>query len=156
MVRTVRFDAVIEPMTWGRNTYTVIYIPPELVDEAARWPTRRIEGIVDGLSLNLGLNKANSGVTTASFIYVGASLQRRLQVKPGDVVACEFAPADPDRVPLPDDVAGALDTAGCMPAWECIRPSERRQLLAPIENAARAHTRRHRIEQLVRSLTSSV
>ena len=125
MVRTVRFDAVIEPMTWGRNTYTVIYVPPELVDEAARWP-------------------------------VGASLQRRLQVKPGDVVACEFAPADPDRVPLPDDVAGALDTAGCMPAWERIRPSERRQLLAPIENAARAHTRRHRIEQLVRSLTSSV
>lgn len=148
----VRFDAVVEPLVWGKNTYAIIRVPTELVDAAARWPTRRIDGAIDGLSLNLGLNKADPDVLTGTFVYVGASLQRRLGVTPGDLVSCDFAPADPDVVPLPADVAEALENAECMSVWERKRAAERRQLLVPIDSAVRETTRAARIARLVRTL----
>ena len=150
-----RFDGVLEPLTWGKNTYTIIRVPTRLVEAAERWPTRRIDGSVDGLSLNLGLNKADSNVMPGSFVYIGAGLQRRLGVRPGDLVSCEFEPADPDLVPVPQDVAEAMEAAHCTSAWERKRPSERRQLLMPIDNAAREQTRADRVARLVKQLTDS-
>ncbi|MEH6792953.1 MAG: YdeI/OmpD-associated family protein [Rhodococcus sp. (in: high G+C Gram-positive bacteria)] len=155
MTERIRFDAVLEPLTWGKNTYTIIRAPARLVEAAERWPTRWIDGSIDGLSLNLGLNKADSNVMPGSFVYIGAGLQRRLGVRPGDLVSCEFEPADPDLVPVPQDVAEAMEAAHCTSAWERKRPSERRQLLMPIDNAAREQTRAERITRLVRSLTDS-
>ncbi len=146
---SIRFDGVLEPMTWGKNTYTIIRVPTRLVEAAERWPTRRIDGSIDGLSLNLGLNKADSNVMPGSFVYIGAGLQRRLGVHPGDLVSCEFEPVDPDLVPVPQDVAEAMEAARCTSAWERKRPSERRQLLMPIDNAAREQTRAVRIARLV-------
>ncbi|MFH5207548.1 YdeI/OmpD-associated family protein [Antrihabitans sp. NCIMB 15449] len=150
----VRFDAVLEPLAWGSNTYTIIRIPSALADAAARWPTRRLDGSIDGLRLNLGLNKADPQVLIDTFVYIGAGLQRRLRVGPGDVVTCEFEPADPDLVPVPDDVAAALEIAHCRATWERKKASERRQLLMPIENAARENARAERIARLIRSLES--
>ncbi|MGB2719314.1 MAG: YdeI/OmpD-associated family protein [Rhodococcus sp. (in: high G+C Gram-positive bacteria)] len=153
MSERFRFDAVLEPLTWGKNTYTIIRVPTRLVEAAERWPTRRIDGSIDGLSLNLGLNKADSKVLPGSFVYIGAALQRRLGVRPGDLVSCEFEPADPDLVPVPQDVAEAMEAAHCTSAWERKRPSERRQLLMPIDNAAREQTRAVRVARLVGMLT---
>lgn len=97
----IRFDGVLEPLAWGKNTYAIVRVPAELVEAAKRWPTRRIDGSIDGLSLNLGLNKADADVMPGSFVYVGAGLQRRLGVHIGDLLSCEFEPADPDLVPVP-------------------------------------------------------
>ncbi|OZF39360.1 hypothetical protein CH294_07800 [Rhodococcus sp. 14-2483-1-1] len=151
----IRFDGVLEPLTWGKSTYTIIHIPTRLVEAAMRWPTRRIDGSIDGLSLNLGINKADPDVMPGSFVYVGAGLQRRLGVAAGDLVSCEFEPADPDLVPVPEDLARAMEDAHCTAAWERRRASERRQLLMPIDNAARPRTRAERIARLVGSLTAN-
>ncbi|OZC67511.1 hypothetical protein CH276_03365 [Rhodococcus sp. 06-470-2] len=151
----IRFDGVLEPMTWGKNTYTIIRVPTGLVEAAERWPTRRIDGSIEGSSLNLGLNKADSNVMPGSFVYIGAGLQRRLGIRPGDLVSCEFEPADPDLVPVPKDVAEAMEAAHCTSVWERKRPSERRQLLMPIDNAAREQTRAARVARLVKLLTDS-
>jgi hypothetical protein len=151
----IRFDGVLEPLTWGKNTYTIIRVPPRLVEAAELWPTRRIDGSIDGLSLNLGLNKADSTVLSGSFVYVGAGLQRRLGVAAGDLVSCEFEPADPDLVPVPEDLARAMEDASCTTVWERKRASDRRRLLMPIDNAARPQTRAERITRLVSSLTES-
>ncbi|MGU3432587.1 YdeI/OmpD-associated family protein [Actinomycetes bacterium M1A6_2h] len=147
------FDAVIESMPWGKNTYTIIRIPAELTDAAAQWPTRRLGGSIDGFDVNLGLNKADPKVMVDSFVYIGPALQRRLEVGPGDLLTCELAPVDPDVVPVPDDVAEALAHAHRGHAWDRKRPSERRQLLMPIDDAVREKTRADRIAKLIQSLS---
>lgn len=144
------FDAPLEPLPWGRNTYTVLYLDDPLRDAVTAAATRRVEGHLDAVPVNLGVNRAD--VTPRPFLYVGAALQRRLDARAGDVVACRLRPADPDHVPVPADVRAALDASGRTDAFTRRRPAERRRLLQPIEDAAREATRRHRIEALVRAL----
>ncbi|MPQ99092.1 hypothetical protein GB931_14410 [Modestobacter sp. I12A-02628] len=147
---SVHFDAPLELLPWGRNTYTVLYLDDLLEDAVAAAGTRRIEGTIEGVEVNLGVNRAD--VTPRPFCYVGAALQRRLRATAGDVVTCRLRPADPDHVPLADDVRAALEEAGRLSAFQRRRPAQRRQDLQPIEDAARDATRRSRIEALVRSL----
>lgn len=147
------FEAPLEALPWGRNTYTVVFIPPVLSEAAAAQDTRRVEGTMNGTPVNLGLNRA--GVTTQSFVYAGKSLQRRLRVRAGDVVDCRLRPADPDEVPVPADVDRALAEAGCRDAFDQLRPAQRRRLLAAVGFAAGDATRSSRIAELVRGLASS-
>lgn len=148
--RPMLFDARLDLMPWGRNVYTVIKVPNELAAWAGRESTRRVEGSLDGLAVNVGLNRAD--VIPDTFVYVGSGLQQRLGVRAGDVVRCVLAPADPDHVPVPDDVLDALKKAGRRNAFERKPASERRRLLAPVEGAARPATRERRIAALVASL----
>ena len=149
----VTFDAPLEPMPWGKNVYRVVMMPEELAQAAADLKTRRVEGTMNGQEVNLGLNRAD--ITPHAFVYAGKSLQRRLGVRPGDVVECRLRPADADEVPVPDDVAPALADAGRLDAFERLRPAKRRQLLATIDFAASDATRTSRIHDLVRGLAST-
>jgi hypothetical protein len=146
----VEFDAPLELLAWGRNDYTVVYLDDLLEDAVSTARTRRVEGLIDEVEVNLGVNRAD--VVPRPFVYVGASLQRKLGSRLGDVVTCRLRPADPDHVPVPDDVRDALEAAGRTEAFERQRPAKRRQLLVPVEGAARESTRRRRIAALVRSL----
>ena len=146
----VVFEAPLELLPWGRNVYTVIKVPDELAARARAHPTRRVEGTVDEVAVNVGLNRAD--VVPDTFIYVGTGLQRRLGARAGDVVTCALAPADPDHVPLPGDVLDALERGGRRAVFEARPAAERRRLLAPIEEAARAETRQRRIAALVTTL----
>jgi hypothetical protein len=146
----VRFSAVVEPMPWGRNVYTVVKVPDELATAARRESTRRVEGSIAGCEVNVGLNRAD--VVPESFIYVGRGLQQRLGVHAGDLVECVLAPADPDEVLVPDDVRDALEAAGKRDLFESRPAPERRRLLVPVEGAARPATRERRIAALVASL----
>ncbi|MGZ5400682.1 MAG: YdeI/OmpD-associated family protein [Nocardioides sp.] len=146
----VTFDALLEIMPWGRSVYTVIKVPDELAAQAGRESTRRVEGSLDGLVVNVGLNRTD--IIPDTFIYVGRGLQRRLGVRAGAVVRCVLAPADPDHVPVPDDVLDVLEDAGRRDAFERLPAPERRRLLVPVEGAARPATRERRIAALVDSL----
>lgn len=143
-------DAPLEPLVWGRSTYTIIRVAPSLVAAAESRRTRRVAGWIEDEEVNVGLNRAD--VILESFLYCGPALQRRLGVRAGDVVRLRLRPVDPDLVPVPDDVATALADAGVLDAFERRRPAERRQLLVPVADAARPATRASRIEALVRAL----
>lgn len=106
----IEFDGPLELLSWGRNTYTVLYLDDLLQDVVDAAATRRVEGYFDTVQVNLGVNKAD--VAPRAFMYVGAALQRRLGVRAGDVVACRLRLADPDHVPVPADVQAALDAHG--------------------------------------------
>lgn len=149
-----RFEAVLEPLTWGRATYTILRVPAALVDAAATWPTRRVAGTIEDAPVNLALNRADGALLAAPFVYAGASLQRRIGLRPGDVAAVALRPVDPDLVPLPRDLRAALLDADLLTAFEARRPAERRRLLVPIEDAAREDTRARRITALVRQVGS--
>lgn len=146
----VRFDALVEPMPWGRNVYTVVRVPDELAARARRASTRRVEGSLEGIAVNVGLNRAD--VIPETFVYVGSGLQRRLGVRAGDIITCVLTPADPEQVLVPDDVLVALDEAGRRAAFERKSAPEQRRLLVPVEGAARPATRERRIAALVASL----
>lgn len=152
-VEPVEFDAPLELLAWGRNTYTVLYLDELLEDAVAAAGTRRVEGSIDGVPVNLGVNRAD--VALRPFCYVGGALQRRLDARAGDVVTCRLQPADPDHVPLPDDVRAALEEVDRLDAFQRRRPARRRQDLQPIEDAARETTRRARIAALVWGLAPS-
>ena len=145
-----RFEAPLELMPWGRNTYTVIKIPEELAVRARVASTRRVEGTVNGVPVNVGLNR--SDVTPNTFVYVGRGLQQRLGVSAGDLVECVLTPADPDHVPVPADVLAALEDAGRRTPFERTSAPEKRRLLALIEGAVRPTPRARRISALVESL----
>ncbi len=149
----VEFDAVVEALPWGRNVYTIIRVDQALAAAAKTAGTRRVEGTIDEVPVNVGLNRAD--VLPDAFIYAGKGLQRRLRAEPGDLVSCRLRPADPDDVPLADDVHRALADAGRLEAFQHRRPADRRRLLQPIEDAVRPSTRQQRIATLLRSLPPS-
>ena len=146
----VEYDAILELLPWGRNVYTILRLEQTLEHAAATARTRRVEGTIEELSVNLGVNRAD--VLPDAFMYAGKGLQRRLEARPGDVVHCRLRPADPDKVPLPEDVHTALTRAGRLSAFEGRTPSERRRLLQPIEQALKAETRQQRTAALLRQL----
>lgn len=147
----VEFDAVVEVLAWGRSVYTVIRVEQALESAAKSLTTRRVEGAIDDVAVNVGVNRAD--VLSDPFIYAGKSLLRRVGARPGDVVHCRLRPADPDEVPVAADVHRALADAGCLEAFQRKRPAEQRRLLQPIEEAVRPETRQQRLDALVRSLT---
>lgn len=144
------FDAVLEPLEWGRSTYVVLRLPAAVVDAVAAAGTRRVAGSVDHVEVNLAVTRAD--VIDDAFLWAGAGLRRRLGAAPGDVVTCRLAPVDPDHVPVPRDVRDAVAAAGVEPALAALRPAELRQRLVPVEDAVRPATRARRVADLVASL----
>lgn len=144
------FDALVEVLPWGRNVYTIVRLEPSLEEAARALRTRRVEGTIDEVPVNVGVNRAD--VLPDAFMYAGKALLRRLGARQGDVVHCRLRPADPDDVPLADDVHRALADAGRLDAFGRRTPAQRRQLLQPIEDAARPETRQQRIAALLRSI----
>lgn len=143
-------DAAVEPLVWGRSTYTIIRLDPAVTRAAAAAGTRRVEGRVDDVEVNAGINRSDQ--LSDAFLYCGPALLRRLGVRVGDGVHLRLRPADPDVVPVADDVRRALEEAGAWEAFGSRRPAERRRLLQPVEDAARAETRERRVQALLRSL----
>ena len=146
----VESDALVEVLPWGRNVYTIIRLEQGLASAAKLAGTRRIEGVIEDVPVNVGVNRAD--ILPDAFMYAGKGMQRRLGVQPGDIVTCRLRPADPDEVPLPDDVQRALADAGRLAVFQGRKPADRRRLLQPVEEAARPATRQQRISALLRAL----
>ena len=117
----VEFDALVEVMPWGRNVYTILRLDPSLENAAKALRTRRVGGTIDEVAVNAGVNRAD--VLPEAFMYVGKGLLRRLGARQGDVVHCRLRPADPDDVPLADDIDRALADTGRLHAFERQTPA---------------------------------
>ena len=146
----VEFDALVELIPWGRSVYTIVRLDRALEEAARAAGTRRVEGTIDDVPVNVGVNRAD--VLPDAFMYAGKGLLRRLGARPGDLVDCRLRPADPDDVPLADDVHRALADAGRLEAFERRSPAQRRRLLQPIEDAVKVETRQQRTAAMVRAL----
>lgn len=146
----VEFDALVEALAWGRSVYTIVRLDQALVHAATVARTRRVEGTIDETWVNVGVNRTD--VIPDAFMYVGKALQRRLSVRQGDMVFCRLRPADPEDVPVAEDIRRALAQAGRLDTFQRRSPAERRRLLQPIEEAAKPETRQRRIASLLRLL----
>jgi hypothetical protein len=143
----LEFEGRITPLEWGRATYTILRLPPDIADALASQKARRVEGEINDQPVNLALSRAP--VVEGVFLWTGQSLLERLSVEPGELLEIRLRPAPADAVDTPDDLAAALRAAGVTAAWEALTPGRRRGLIHRVETAKTAPTRAKRIAALV-------
>jgi hypothetical protein len=144
----VTFEGLVEPLTWGRATYTVLRLPAAVVRDLG--PCRRVEGEIAEHPVNLALSRAP--VVEGVFLWAGASLLNRIGIAPGEPVEVRVRPAPDDRVDLDPDIEAALRAGGVLAAWEALTPGKRRGILYQIAAARTDPTRATRIARLVDGL----
>ena len=147
----VTFEACITPMLWGETVYTVLPLPPDVLD--ALGAAKRVEGEFGEHPVNLAIAKAPKDVIDTPFLWTGKSLLDRIGIAPGDVFEARLRPSDPDLVEVPGDVMRALRSAGAVDAWDALAPGNRRGALHQIDLAKRAATRASRITKLIGEVT---
>lgn len=148
MTDWLTFEARIEPVTWGRSTYTILRLPDAVADALS--PARRVEGEIADHPVNLALTRAP--VVDGVFLWTGQSLLDRIGIAPGQPVEVRLRPAPADAVDLPDDIAGAILAGGVQSEWDALTPGKQRGLIYKVETARTAPTRAKRIAALVADL----
>lgn len=144
----VAFEAVVEPVVWGKATYTLQRLPDRAV--AALGGAKRVEGEINAHWVNLALSRAP--VVEGVFLWAGQSLLDRLGIVPGEVLEVRLRPAPDDQVDTPEDVAAALRAAGMTAEWEALTAGKRRGMLYQIGTAKTAPTRAKRIDAMIQGL----
>jgi hypothetical protein len=149
MTGYLSFEGVVEPIVWGRSTYTILRLPPEVATPLNG--AKRVEGEINDHPINLA--PARAPVIDGLFLWAGQSLLDRIGIMPGERVEVRLRPAPDDRVDLPEDIAVELRAAEVLSAWEALTPGKRRGLLYKIDTAKTAATRAKRITALIAELT---
>lgn len=149
MTDWVTFEGRVEPLTWGRSTYTILRLPEDAAQFLGK--TRRVEGEIAEHPVNLALSRAP--VVEGVFLWTGQSLLDRIGIQPGEPIEVRLRPAPDDRVDLDPDIEAALLAGGILSAWESLTPGKRRGLLYQIATAKTEPTRQKRIRRLVEDLS---
>jgi len=144
------FEGQVEPLLWGRATYTILRLPPDVADALTAQRAKRVEGEINDHPVNLGLSRAP--VVDGLFLWAGQSLLDRIGITPGEWLEVRLRPAPDDRVDVADDIAAALRAAGVSDRWEALTAGKRRGMLYQIDTAKTAPTRAKRIAALIASL----
>ena len=144
----ITFDARIEPLEWGKSTYTVLRLTPDVISSLG--PAKRVEGEFNDHPVNLAV--ARAPVIDDPFLWAGKSLLTKVGIEPGEVFEARLRAADPNAVDVPNDVLRAIRSAGLSDAWDALTPGKMRGLLHNVETAKRAETRVNRITKLLASL----
>jgi hypothetical protein len=152
MTDWLTYEGRIEPVEWGRATYTVLRVPPAVAEALEAKGARRVEGEINDHPVNLALSRAP--VVDGVFMWTGRTLLSRLGLRPGDVFEVRLRPAPADAVETPDDLTEALGAAGQTGRWQDLTPGRRRGLLYRIDSARSAATRARRIAGVVAELAS--
>lgn len=145
----VTFWAAVEPLTWGKATYTILRLPPEAAKALAK--TRRVQGEIADHPVNLAITRAP--VVDGPYLWAGQSLLDRIGITPGEEVEIRLRPAPDDTVEVDPDIEAALRAAGVMAQWESLTPGRRRGLLYQISTARTETTRAKRIARMIEDLT---
>lgn len=148
MTDYVTWQGRIETLEWGKSTYTILRLPPDVA--ATLGEARRVEGEIAEHPVNLAVTRAP--VIEDPFLWTGRSLLDRTGLAPGMDVEVRLRPADPGEVETPPDVTRALRSAGVAEVWEALTPGRRRGLLYRIETAKRDATRAARITAMIADL----
>jgi Bacteriocin-protection, YdeI or OmpD-Associated len=144
----VSFEGRIEPMVWGRATYTILRLPPDVAAQLGS--AKRVEGEMNEHPVNLAPTRAP--VLDDPFLWAGQSLLERIGAAPGDVVEVRLRPADPDLVVVDEDIEQALRAAGVIGQWAQLTPGKQRGLLYQVGSAKTPATRQKRIASLIAGL----
>jgi Bacteriocin-protection, YdeI or OmpD-Associated/Domain of unknown function (DUF1905) len=144
------FEGAVEPLVWGRATYTILRVPAEVAATFRAAGAARVEGEIAEHPVNLALSRAP--VVEGSFLWAGQSLLDRIGIVPGDRIEVRLRPARSDVVDIPDDLAAALRSADRTAGWQALTLGRRRGLIYRIASAKTAATRSRRIAEVIEGL----
>ena len=145
------FQATVEPIAWGKSTYTILRLPTSVPEVLIASGAKRVEGEIGDYPVNLALTRAP--VIEGLFLWAGQSLLRDAGIQPGELLDVRLRKVDPDQVETPEDVTAALRAAGKTHAWTALTAGKRRGMLYQVVSAKRAETRTKRIAKLIDELT---
>ena len=141
------FVGRIEPIGWGKSTYTVLPIPDDIALALKDEGAKRVEVELNDHPFNMALTK--SPAISGTFVYAGKSVLQTAGISPGEEIEVRLRQADPDFVEVPSDVMLAIRAADLSAAWDALTPGKQRGLLHTVNTAKRAETRAKRISQLI-------
>ena len=78
----IEFEGRVAPMVWGKSTYTILPIPPDVIDQLALGGGKRVELEITDQSFELALTKAP--VLAETFVYTGKRILTATAVTPGN------------------------------------------------------------------------
>ena len=102
----IEFEGRVAPMVWGKSTYTILPIPPDVIDQLALGGGKRVELEINDQSFELALTKAP--VLAETFVYTGKRILTATAVTPGELLSLRIRGSDPNKVDLSDDVRAML------------------------------------------------
>jgi Bacteriocin-protection, YdeI or OmpD-Associated len=141
------FEGRVETVQWGRATYTILRLPPDVEVALTALRAKRVEGEMNDHPVNLALTRAP--VVDGVFLWAGQSLLDRAGIIPGEQIEVRLRPVPGDLVDVPEDVTAALRQAGLTTRWDALTPGKRRGMLYQVETAKTSATRLKRIAALV-------
>ena len=144
------FTARIEPLVWGKSTYTILPLPHEVSDALIAAGAKRVEGEIGDFPINLALTKAP--VIDRVFVYTGKTFLRESGITPGEEVDVRMRPASAQEVETPEDLILALRQSERTAAWAALTPGRQRGLIHTITTAKRAETRVKRIAKVIAAI----
>ena len=153
MTDWISFEGRVEAVVWGRATYTILRLPPDVADALTASGARRVMGELNDQRVNLALTKAP--VVDGVFLWAGRSLLDQAGIEPGNPVEVRLRPAPDDMVDTPEDVVHALRKAGATAEWAALTPGKQRGLLHHIGTAKTLTTRAKRVAALVVQLSGA-
>jgi hypothetical protein len=144
------FEGAVEPLVWGRATYTILRLPDGVASALLAAGATRVEGEIAEHPVNLAMSRAPE--VEGVFLWAGQSLLDRTGITPGERVEVRLRPAPADAVDTPEDLAAALRRADRTVEWEALTPGKRRSYIYQIGTAKTAATREKRIAALIEGL----
>jgi Bacteriocin-protection, YdeI or OmpD-Associated len=151
MTGWVSFEGRVEPLVWGRSTYTILRLPTDAVTVLVAQGAKRVEGEMNDHPVNLALTRAPD--VDGVFLWTGLSLMDQVGIELGEMIEVRLRPAPDDAVETPGDVDLALRAADALEFWDALTPGKRRGLLYQVNTAKTAPTRAKRIAALMTMLT---
>jgi len=126
-------------------------LPDDVVAALSADAVKRVEGTLEGHPFERALHQGSDGQTCLRF---GATWLRRAGLDVGSVALVELrAKADPNHVPIPEELALALGESPEMEhKWHCLTPGKRRTLAYDVDRAKRPETRRRRAAKVLEQL----
>ena len=137
-------------MEWGRATYTILRLPPDISAELVTAGAKRVEGEIAEHPVNAGL--ARAPVVEGVFLWAGQSLLDRIGIAVGESVEVRLRPVAVDVVDTPDDLLQLLRQEGLSASWESLTAGKRRGMLHHINTAKTPGTRSKRLGSLIDAL----
>lgn len=135
------------------DAWAFLVLPKTVSDKLPRRGRTSVEGTINGHAFQATLDPDGQ---LSHWLKVSKKLQKAAAASPGDVVAVQISPADPEPEPqLPNDLQEALATsADAKSTWEDTTTIARLDWIHWVESAKQAKTRQRRVENACEMLAS--
>ena len=143
------FQAVLAPWAEGMD-YCAVQVPAQITEALGTYgPVLVMAQVNDSAPFQVSLFPVGGG---QHCIRIKAKVRKETKTQVGDLIMLRYTVLDRAAAAIPADLMSALEAATLTAAFQALPPGERGFTIRRIEEAARAQTRKKRIEAALKSL----